>query len=108
MLIRCRPWRQHQRRLASGLVTSYENVSPPASPLFECAIVGIRDDDERNFFRPSLERRLGPGMIRETRPVRGKAARNAVDRSRSVDRSGEPGPVGMPEDSMQRALCFSD
>lgn len=57
MLIRCRPRRRHQKGLASGLVTSYETVSPPASPLFECAIVGIRDDDERNFFPPATARR---------------------------------------------------
>ena len=52
MLIRCRPRRRHQKGLASGLVTSYESrVSPPTSPLFECAIVPgyRRDDDERNL-----------------------------------------------------------
>lgn len=65
MLIRCRPRRRHQKGLASGLVTSYECVSPPTSPLFECAIVPgyRRDDDERNlsffllfFFSLHLER----------------------------------------------------
>ena len=109
MLIRCRPRRRHQKGLASGLVTSYENVLPPASPLFECAIVGIRDDDERNFFRSTVERRrLDVGGWYEKQSQFGVKRRGTLSIERSTNRSGEPRILGMSNDLFQRVLLIRD
>lgn len=64
MLIRCRQRRRHQKRVASGLVTSSRGAHRPASPLFECAIVGTCDDDERAFLEsPETDEATGRRMM---------------------------------------------
>lgn len=46
----CRQRRRHQKRVASGPCHQLSlSESAAASPLFECAIVGICDDDEHAF-----------------------------------------------------------
>ena len=108
MLIRCRPRRRHQKELASGLVTSHESVSPPASPLFECAIVrGIRDDDERNFFFLLRHRRsCGTWFAAERRGMIGEI------RIRALSSIGFLGPRessrGTRRHSECRTICFGE